>query len=139
MRVVIDTNVLISATFWTGRPKQLLNKVRRGEVIYLTSRILLDELKEILIRADKPFKLSENDAKKIVAAVEEMAELVKTHSEFNVCRDEKDNCVLECAVDGKAEWIITGDMHLFKLQFFQGIQIVKVTEFLSKFENPLAP
>ena len=64
MRVVIDTNVLISATFWTGRPKQLLNKVRRGEVIYLTSRILLDELKEILIRVDKPFKLYENDAKK---------------------------------------------------------------------------
>lgn len=139
MRVVIDTNVLISATFWTGRPKQLLNKVRRGEVIYLTSRILLDELKEILIRADKPFKLSENDARKIVAAAEEMAELVQTHSKFNVCRDEKDNCVLECAVDGKAEWIITGDMHLLKLQFFQEIPIVKVAEFLSKFEIPLSP
>jgi len=97
----------------------------------------LDELKEILVRADKPFKLSENDAKRIVNAVDEMAEIVQTQSKFSVCRDEKDNCVLECAVDGKAQWIITGDMHLLKLQSFQGIPIVRVTEFLSKFENTL--
>ncbi len=60
MRAVIDTNVLISATFWTGKPKQLLNKVRRGEVIFLTSEVLLDELKEILVRADKSFKERNN-------------------------------------------------------------------------------
>ena len=41
MRVVLDTNVLISATFWTGSPKQLLNKVRRKEFIFLTSQVLL--------------------------------------------------------------------------------------------------
>ena len=48
MRVVIDTNVLLSATFWTGKPKQLLNKVRRLEITFLTSEILLSELKEVL-------------------------------------------------------------------------------------------
>jgi putative PIN family toxin of toxin-antitoxin system len=55
MRIVIDTNVLISATFWTGNPKQLLNKVRRGEVTFITSETLLEELKEVLTREDKPF------------------------------------------------------------------------------------
>ena len=89
------------------------------------------------MRADKPFKLSENDAKRIVNAVDEMAEIVQTQSKFSVCRDVIDNCVLECEVDGKAQWIITGDMHLLKLQSFQGIPIVRVTEFLSKFENTL--
>jgi len=59
VRIVIDTNVLISATFWTGNPKQLLNRVRKKEFVLLTSQILLNELKEILIRPDKPFKLSE--------------------------------------------------------------------------------
>ena len=49
MRVVIDTNVLISAIFWTGKPKQILNKVRRAEILFLTSGILLEELKEVLI------------------------------------------------------------------------------------------
>lgn len=139
MRVVIDTNVLISATFWTGKPKQLLNKARRGEVTLISSKILLDELKEILVRADKPFKLSENNARRIVNAVHDMAEIVQTKSKFSVCKDEKDNCVLECAVDGKAQWIITGDMHLLKLQSFQGIPIVRVTEFLSKFKDTLIP
>jgi putative PIN family toxin of toxin-antitoxin system len=62
MRAVIDTNVLISAIFWTGRPKQLLNKIRHGEITFLTSQILLDELNKILVRADKPFKLSEKEA-----------------------------------------------------------------------------
>lgn len=62
MRGVIDTNVLISAIFWSGKPKQIVNMVRRGEIKFLTSRILLDELKEILVRDDKPFRLSEGEA-----------------------------------------------------------------------------
>jgi len=60
VRVVIDTNVLISAIFWTGKPKQLLNHVRRKNITFVTSKHLLNELKEILIRDDKPFHLSEN-------------------------------------------------------------------------------
>jgi putative PIN family toxin of toxin-antitoxin system len=57
VRVVIDTNVLISAIFWTGKPKQLLNHVRRERITFVTSNQLLDELREILIRQDKPFRI----------------------------------------------------------------------------------
>ena len=130
MRAVIDTNVLISATFWTGKPKQLLNKVRRGEVTFLTSEVLLDELKEILVRADKPFKLSEEETARVVKAVEDVAEIVKVHSRVSECRHEQDNRVLECAIDGRTEWIITGDVHLLELGFFQGVRIVTVADFL---------
>ena len=48
MRVVIDTNVLISAIFWTRKPKQILNKVRRGEITFLTSEFILEELKPVI-------------------------------------------------------------------------------------------
>jgi putative PIN family toxin of toxin-antitoxin system len=48
VRVVIDTNVLISAIFWTGKPKQLLNHVRRQKITFVTSNQLLDELRQIL-------------------------------------------------------------------------------------------
>lgn len=133
MRVVIDTNVLISATFWTGKPKQLLNKVRQGEVTFLTSMILLDELKEILMREDKPFKLSAEEAERIVTAMRDLAEVVQTHSQVISCADEKDNRVLECAVDGAADCIITGDLHLLELRSFKGMRIVTVAEFLSYF------
>ena len=133
MRAVIDTNVLISAIFWTGSPKRLLNRVRRGEVTLVTSRVLLDELKEILVRPDKPFKLTEEEADRVVKAMQNVAEVVETQSQVRVCRDEKDNKVLECAVDGRAEWIITGDAHLLELQSFKNVRIVTVAEFLRKF------
>jgi len=103
VRVVIDTNVLLSATFWTGKPKQLLNKVRRREITFLTSEILLSELKEVLVRQDKPFKLSENEAERILKALREIAEIVRTDSQVTICEDDSDNRVLECATDGSAE------------------------------------
>ena len=133
MRVVIDTNVLISATFWTGKPKQLLNKVRRGEITFLASESLLNELREVLIREDKPFKLSPEEAQRIVETIRGLAEMVETWSEVNECRDEKDNKVLECAVDGGAMYIISGDPHLLELKSFKNIKVVTVSNFLSNF------
>jgi len=132
VRVVIDTNVLISAIFWTGKPKQLLNQVRLGRITFLTSAILLAELKEILTREDKPFKLSAEDAERVVAAMRDLAEIVEPQQRLSVCRDEGDNRVLECAVEGRAEWIITGDGDLLDLKAFQGIPIVTVANFLSQ-------
>lgn len=73
MRVVIDTNVLISAIFWTGKPKQLLNHVRRKNITFVTSKHRLNELKGILIRKDKPFHLSENEANQVLKAIERLA------------------------------------------------------------------
>lgn len=130
MRVVIDTNVLISATFWPGKPKQLLNQVRRGKIDFLTSEILLVELKEVLTRDDKPFKLSEEEAQHALAAVMDIAEIVEPHSVITRCKDEADNRVLECAVVGQADWIITGDRDLLDLKSFEGIEIVTVAHFL---------
>jgi uncharacterized protein len=130
VRVVIDTNVLISATFWPGKPKQLLNQVRRGKIDFLTSEILIAELKEVLTRDDKPFKLSEEEAQHALAAIMDIAEIVEPHSVITRCQDETDNRVLECAVDGQADWIITGDRDLLDLKSFAGIKIVTVAEFL---------
>ena len=130
MRVVIDTNVLISAIFWTGKPKQILNKVRRGEILFLTSGILLEELMGVLIGKDKPFKLSIEEAERIIIAMRELAEIIQPRTRITACEDEKDNRVLECAIDGGAEYIVTGDLHLLKLSRFNGIKIMTVMDFL---------
>jgi putative PIN family toxin of toxin-antitoxin system len=130
MRVVLDTNVLISAAFWTGKPKQIMNKVRREEITFLTSEFILKELREVLIRVDKPFKLSEEDAEGVVTAMKELAVLVNVGSHISVCQDDDDNRVLECAVDGNADCIITGDSHLVQLGSFQKIDIMTVSDFL---------
>lgn len=69
MRIVIATNMLISAIFWTGKPKLLLNMVRHGKLALLSSEILLGELKEVFMREDKPFRLSLEEADRIVTAI----------------------------------------------------------------------
>lgn len=98
MRVLIDTNVMISRTFWPGKSKTLLNAVRRGEITCVTSEILLEEFREILM--DPPFRLSAQDASRIVNAWRSLATVIASTSHVAVCRDPDDNRVLECALDG---------------------------------------
>jgi len=135
VRVVIDTNVLISAIFWTGKPKQILNKVRQEEITFLTSEFILEGLKKVLRKGDKPFKLSEEEADRVVTAMRELAVVVNIGSQVSVCQDENDNRVLECAIDGNADCIITGDFHLLQLGSFQKIDIMTVSDFLDYFKR----
>ena len=135
MKVVIDTNVLISAIFWTGKPKQILNKVRREEITFLTSEFILEEIRKVLKREDKPFKLSEDEAEYVVTAMRDIAKVVNIISQVSVCQDENDNRVLECAIDGNADCIITGDSHLLQLGSLQNIKIMTVGDFLSHFHR----
>ena len=137
MRAVLDTNVLISATFWTGGPKQLLNRGRRKEFILLTSHLLLSELRAVLTREDKPFRLSTVEADTVIRAIQDITLIVQPHSHLSVCRDESDNRVLECAVDGQADCIVSGDIHLLELQTFQGVDILTVKDFLNRIETIL--
>jgi putative PIN family toxin of toxin-antitoxin system len=130
VRIVIDTNVLISAIFWGGKPKQLLNKVRRGEVTFLTSEDLLNEFKEVLMRKDKPFKLSSEEAEHVVTEMRGIAQIIHPNSQVIVCKDERDNKVLECAIDGGAEYVISGDLHLLGLKSFKGVKVISVMDFL---------
>ena len=107
-----------------------MNKVRRAEILFLTSGILLEELREVLIEKEKPFNLSEEEAERIIVEMRELSEIIQTHTQEAVCSDEKDNRVLECAIDGGAEFIVTGDVHLLKLNPFKGIRVTTVTDFL---------
>jgi len=123
MRVVLDTNVLISAIFWTGKPKDILNVVRKRKVVFVTSQVLLD--------SNKPFQLEENDAERVVRHIKDLAEIIRVTNRVTVCKHEADNRVLECAFCGKADYIITGDKDLLGLKSFEGIKIIKAAGFLN--------
>jgi len=105
--------------------------------VFLTSEILLKELKEILIRADKPFNLSEEEADFVVHRIRSLAVIVQTQIVVRICRDEEDNRVLECAIDGRADWILSGDAHLLELQSFQGVRIGTVADFFRCIEQQI--
>jgi len=128
MRVVADTNVLISALMFGGLPGRFLDLALGRRFTLLASKALLDELDEKL---RGKFAVSESDALVIRAKLEGSAELADPDFQLNAVPDDPDdNRVLECAVAGKADWIVSGDRHLLRIGRYAGIAIVTVRQFV---------
>ena len=128
MRVVADTNVFISALVFGGLPGRFLDLALRRKFTLVISKALLDELDEKL---RGKFAVSESDALAIRARLEDNATVVDPDFELNAVPDDPDdNRVLECALAGKADYIISGDRHLLRIGNFEGIAIVTVRQFL---------
>ena len=130
MRVVLDTNVLLSALAFPGsKPDQVLLRVRRGEVELFLSSFILAELERIL--RDK-FRFTKRQTDERVAVIRRMATLVEPTERIALVADkDDDNRILECAVAARAEYLVTGDkQHLLPLQSIATTQIVTPAAFL---------
>jgi putative PIN family toxin of toxin-antitoxin system len=129
VRVVADTNILVSALLFGGPPEQVFLAGLRGEIQLLISLSLLKELEKVL---KEKFKLNIHLVREIIEEVREVAEIVDVSSHIKVISyPDEDNRVLECAVDGKADFIVTGDTrHILPLKEYGGIKILSPSEFL---------
>lgn len=135
MRVVIDTNVYISALMFGGLPGSLLQLAFSKSFVTVISSLLLDELDEKL---RLKFEISTKDAALIRAKLESIAEFVRPEMVLHVIEDDPDDDrVLECALAGEANYIVTGDRHLLKLGIYEGVTIITVRQFLEEFPNDL--
>lgn len=121
MRVLLDTNVLLSAILFGGVSRTLLDGTIAGEVRLVTSPILLDELEEVL--AEK-FGFSGPAAHEVRVEIEVLADVVETPELPAVARDPDDDAVLAAAVVAAADSIVTGDRDLLDLESHRGIPIV---------------
>lgn len=126
-KVVLDTNVIISAVGFGGKPGQVLLLALEEEIHAVTSEVLLAEVQEILI---KKLALSSSDVELIIAEIEDKFEIVAPKQSLRVVRDEDDNRVLEAAVEGNCDFIITGDQDLLELKKYKKIKILTAEEFL---------
>ena len=132
MRIVLDTNVFISGTFFTGPPYQILKAWRDGRVQLLVSPSILDEYQRI--GAELALQFRHVDFKAFLDLLTVQAEIVLAPTLAPVIRDDpSDDKFLEAAVAGKAPYIISGDKHLLKLSVFQGIQILKPRDFVQRY------
>ena len=130
LRVVVDTNVLISSLIFGGKPRQIITLIQNHKIVAVTSPLLIAELVDILV---KKFYF-------IPAKVELTLELIKenftivypTEVVDAVRRDQDDNKVLEAAIEGHCSHLVTGDSHLLDLALFRNIVILKPDDFLSK-------
>lgn len=128
IRIVCDTNVLVSAILFSGNERKLLKLVEQGEVHLLTSRTILSELFGVLT---KKFHFSLQEINRVEKLLTGIAEVVDPRETIQAVSDAADNRILECAVAGEAETIVTGDQHLLPLKRFRGIPVVSTATFLS--------
>ncbi len=130
MRVVADTNILISALMFDGLPGRILQLGLEKRFRLVASKALLDELEEKLVAK---FGVSEADSRTVRSKLELAGELVEPEFALHVVKDDPDdNRVLECAIAGKAEFIVSGDRHLLRVGEYEGISIVTVRQFLER-------
>ncbi len=129
MRIVLDTNVLISALLFGGNPREILDRVIRGEVILYLSEPILTELGNVLQRSKCGFP--HTIVSQIVTELSAISELVlPAEITQEIKADEADNHVLECAVEAHADYIVSGDSHLLELKKYRSFQVVSPQQFL---------
>lgn len=127
MRLVLDTNIVVSGLFWGGVPRQLLDFGRVGQVTLFTSSVLLDELADVLGRNKFNGLLTSQQITPafLMQHYGMLANLVKPASVARtVPNDPDDDHVLACAVAAQADYIVSGDQHLLTLKQFQNIPII---------------
>jgi putative PIN family toxin of toxin-antitoxin system len=126
-RVVIDTNLYISGLFYGGVPGQLLLLASERAISALVSEDTLGELRRKLRTR---FPSSSPDADRILSEIAELATIITVTQKVQACRDPDDDRILECAVAGHADYIITGDKDLLALHPFRGIAILTARDFI---------
>lgn len=129
-RVVLDTNVLISALLFSGRASEILDLLENKAIVLVISKEILSEYVTAL--AYPKFSLSEKEIKFLINdCVLPYAEIVNaTKLSETICRDPKDDKFLACAKAAKADVIVSGDKHLLVLKEFERIPIKTVNAFL---------
>jgi putative PIN family toxin of toxin-antitoxin system len=132
-RFVTDTNVLVSYLLTDSKPRQaVLKAMRKGRI--LISENLISELTGVLNRKKFDKYISLQIRRDFVRSLTEKGFFVYPDEKITVCRDPKDNMILELAVCGNASCIITGDQDLLSLVNFRKIPILTPDEFLSSHE-----
>ena len=130
-RIILDTNPWISFLI-TKNYTYLENLIRSQKVVLIFSEELLEEFLEVTRRQKFLKYFSKRDTEKLLNTFDKFAELVEITSKLKICRDEKDNFLLDLAVDGNVDYLITGDKDLLILDRIKKTQILTYQEFLEK-------
>ena len=138
MRVVADTNTVVSGLLWHGNPRQVLEAARGGTLQLYTTAALLAEIEEVLQRAKFAQRLSLAGVAShtLVMGYAALAWLIEPAViEPVIVADPDDDVVLACAVAARAEAIVSGDNHLLDLKQYEGITIFTAAQLLARIEK----
>ncbi|HLI78700.1 MAG TPA: putative toxin-antitoxin system toxin component, PIN family [Candidatus Binataceae bacterium] len=128
MRVVFDTNIFISAFLVPGRQAdKALDRIVSGLDRLVISKAIIDEALTVL---EHKFGWSSERLGQAATLLVKLGEIIATKQRLQLLRDDPDNRILECAVAGRADLIVTGDREMLDLKQFEGIRIVSLRSYL---------
>ncbi len=133
MKAVFDTNIFISAFVIRGSQGErafLLAQQRQFE-LYTSIAILTETASKLR----EKFNQSEKDIKQTLRIISHVAKVLKPTVRLSVLKDEPDNRILECALESRADIVVTGDRHLLKLKKFRSISIIRLVDLLRMFPD----
>jgi putative PIN family toxin of toxin-antitoxin system len=134
IRAVLDANVLVSGIVTEGVPRSILRAWRAGHFHLVASRATLDEISRVLRypKIVRRHHWSENEIHAFMESLEALAILTPGKLRLNVvAADPSDDRYLECAVEGDADYLVTGDRHLLELAVYREVEILLPREFMA--------
>lgn len=131
MKIVLDTNVLVSALIKSGKPRKLLFEIIQRKHELILSREILEEFAHVAADPKIRKYVKQEDIIRFLRDIANMAKIVRVKSRFKIVKeDPADDTILRTCHDAKARYIVSGDKHLQNLRRFRGIKIVTVNEML---------
>ena len=134
IRVVLDTNVLISALLFKGELSRIVGLWQKGKIIPVISKETFDELRTVLEYSK--FSLSRAEIKSLIEHdILPFFEVVNVSKHVKgTCRDPEDDKFISCAIAASVDWIVTGDKDLSDLKKYHSIRIIHASDFIKMFD-----
>jgi len=128
IKIVLDTNVLISSIFWRGAPYKVMKRGFEGEYLIISSSEILDE---VIDKLRNKFNIPENTIHDVIRILMAFSFVVEPTRKIDAVKDDPDdNKIIECATCCNADYIVSGDGHLLDLEKYKSIRIVKPRDML---------
>src|SRR5215216_602079 len=135
MRVVADTNIVVSGLMWRGNPRKVLDAARTGDITLFTTAMLLAELEDVLSRKKFEERLASAAVRPrdLVLGYAALASVIEPAEIDPVILDDPDDdAVIACAVTARCEVVVSGDSHLLDLKRFQDIRVLTAAELVAE-------
>jgi putative PIN family toxin of toxin-antitoxin system len=128
-KMILDTNLWISFLI-SKKFNSIDNLIENKKITLIFSDELISEFVEVVNRPKFEKYFSKNDIEKILDYFDQYGKLIKVKSDIKICRDEKDNFLLNLSIDSKADYLITGDNDLLVLEKIERTKIMNFTDFI---------
>lgn len=130
-KIILDTNLWINFLI-SKKFNQIDKLIENKRIVLIFSNELLEEFVDVVSRPKFKKYFSKKDIEKILECFDQFGELVKVKSDIKICRDEKDNFLLNLSVDSNADYLITGDKDLLILKKIENTKILTFSEFIEQ-------